>query len=56
MGKLVPKVKYMIYKDIDAVFAKVCEDMKYPPPSYGFYCPCANGNASYPQYQHHIQK
>ena len=47
MGKLVPKVKYMIYKDIDAVFAKVCEDMKYPPPSYGFYCPCAN-----PQYQH----
>ena len=45
----------MIFKDIDDVFGKVCENKKYPSPSYGFYCPgesCKYGDAIYPQYQH----
>ena len=49
-----PIVKYKIYQNINDVFAKVCEDMKYPSPSYGFYCPetCKCGDTSHLQYQH----
>ena len=55
MGEELPQAKCMIYQNINDVFAKVCEDMKYPSPSYGFYCPgktCECGDVSYLQYQH----
>ena len=39
LGEELPQAKCMIYQNINDVFAKVCEDMKYPSPSYGFYCP-----------------
>ena len=51
-----PQAKCTIYQTINDVFAKVCKDMKYPSPSYGYYCPmsctCKNDNITYPQYQH----
>ena len=50
------KSKCTIYQDINNVFTKVCKDMKYPSPSYGFYCPktctCKNEDVIYSQYQH----
>ena len=54
MGEELPQAKCMIYQNINDVFAKVCEDIKYPSPSYGFYCPeaCKYGDVSYLQYQH----
>ena len=53
-GEALPGVKYMIYQNINDVFTKVCEDMKYPSPSYGFYCPkrCEYYGIVYPEYQH----
>ena len=49
MGEELPQAKCMIYQNINDVFAKVCEDMKYPSPSYGFYCPvaCKYGDVSF---------
>ena len=49
-----PNIKYAIYKVIDKVFKTVCKDMKYPPPSYGFYCPkiCTYGGVTHLQNQH----
>lgn len=54
IGEALPQIKYKIYKDINDVFAKVCKDMKYPSPSYGFYCPktCKCGSVIYSQNQH----
>ena len=54
MGESLPHVKCMIYNDINNVFAKVCRDMNYPFPSYGFYCPktCQCDSFSYSQNQH----
>ena len=34
-------IRYAIYKAVDKVFTKVCKDMSYPSPTYGFYCPIA---------------
>ena len=53
-GKELPEVKYMIYQIVNDVFTEVCEDMKYPSPSYGFYCPtsCKYYGVTYPEYQH----
>eukprot|EP00731_Ephydatia_muelleri_P012831 Em0007g141a len=53
-SEALPGVKYMIYQNINDVFTKVCEDMKYPSPSYGFYCPkrCEYYGIVYPEYQH----
>ena len=53
-GEALPGVKYMIYQNINDVFTKVCEDMNYPSPSYGFYCPkkCAYYGIDYHEYKH----
>ena len=48
-------VKVNIYKIIDKVFKKVCEDMHYKiSPSYGFYCPneCTYRGVTYEPYKH----
>ena len=44
----------MIYQIVNDVFIEVCEDMKYPSPSYGFYCPtsCKYYGVTYREYQH----
>ena len=54
MGEELPKVKYMIYRAMNGVLNTVCKDMKYPSPTYGFYCPkrCKYDNGSYVQDPH----
>ena len=48
-GDALPEVKCMVYRDMNDVLSTVCKDMKYPSPTYGFYCPkkCMNDNGSY---------
>ena len=47
-------VKFAVYKALDIVLTKVCKDMNYPPPSYGFYCPktCRYSDVTYLQNEH----
>ena len=45
-----PKMKYDIYKAIQASFTAVCKDIDLLPPSYGFYCTCKG--AGCPQHEH----
>ena len=45
-----PKIKYDIYKAIQASFTAVCKDIDLIPPSYGFYCTCKG--AGCPQHAH----
>ena len=49
-----PNIRYAIYKMIDEVFETVCNDMNYPSPSYGFYCPntCKYGDVTHKQNEH----
>ena len=49
VGEALSVVKYKIYRDMDDVLSTVCKDMKYPSPTYGFYCPknCMYENGSY---------
>ena len=44
-----PEVKCKVYQDMNDVLSTVCKDMKYPSPTYGFYCPkrCKYDNGSY---------
>ena len=48
-GDALPEVKCKIYRDMNDVLSTVCKDMKYPSPTYGFYCPkrCMYENGSY---------
>ena len=54
MPEELPEVKYKIYQDMNDVLSTVCKDMKYPSPTYGFYCPkrCMYENGSYVQDPH----
>ena len=45
-----PKMKFDIYKAIQASFTTVCKDIDLIPPSYGFYCTCKG--AGCPQHAH----
>ena len=48
-GDALPEVKCKVYRDMNDVLSTVCKDMKYPSPTYGFYCPkkCMYENGSY---------
>ena len=48
MVEALPEVKSKIYQDMNDVLSTVCKDMKYPSPTYGFYCPkrCVFSNGS----------
>ena len=52
--KAVPNIRYEIYQVIEKVFKKVCNDMHYPTPSYGFYCPntCKYGDVTHKLNEH----
>ena len=54
MGEILPEVKFEIYRNMNDVLSTVCKDMKYPSPTYGFYCPkrCMYDNGSYVQDPH----